>query len=406
MTSIAEQVAKMGPGPLSEVGLKEHVWPMFSRVLSRGDEIYLANHSLGRPLDQTAEDIREGFELWYSELDGAWSDTGWPGEAKRFQAAVAKLIGHSSPSGIIPKSSAGQGLRAVLNAYPVDRPINVVSTRGEFDSIDFILKVYEQKGRANVHWVDLDTTGAVPMVRSEIVCDAIQTGVDLVVVSYVCFTTGQIVQIEPVIARAHEVGAKILVDAYHSVGVIPVQFDALQADFIVGGSYKYVRGGPGACWLAIAPSNLEMETLDSGWFAKADHFGYHREDGVLRAEGGQGWMESTPPVLIPYQARAGLELLNSIGVDRLREFSLEQLAILRNAFVDNKLNCHVPDDPSGFGAFCLVHHPHPGEAVNRLKNAGVNTDSRGSFIRFGPDFLNSRDELERAAEIVGRVLRG
>jgi kynureninase len=85
-SNIAEQVSKLGSGPLTEEGLKEHIWPLFSRVIAADklrNEIYLANHSLGRPMDQMEFDVREGLEAWYSLLDGAWGQQAWSGEIDR-----------------------------------------------------------------------------------------------------------------------------------------------------------------------------------------------------------------------------------------------------------------------------------------------------------------------------------
>ena len=99
----------------------------------------------------------------------------------------------------------------------------------------------------------------------------------------------------------------MLLDVYHSLGVLPVDVRRLDVDFAVGGSYKYLRGGPGACFLYLAPRHLDgrLRTLDIGWFAKRDPFAYRRPDPPELAEGGDAFLESTPPVLTLYQARAG-----------------------------------------------------------------------------------------------------
>lgn len=72
--SLAESIAALGSGPLTEDGLRKHVFPLFSHTIARPG-IYLANHSLGRPLNQTQEDVRECIELWQSHLGDAWD--GW-----------------------------------------------------------------------------------------------------------------------------------------------------------------------------------------------------------------------------------------------------------------------------------------------------------------------------------------
>lgn len=404
--TVQEQVSKLGPGPLCEAGLREHIWPLFSRVLQR-DELYLANHSLGRPLDRMADDVREGLDLWYDRMDGAWDDDGWPAEMDRFRAAVSMLIGLRDPKLVIPKASAGQGLRAVLNAISKER-VRVVATRGEFDSIDFILKTYASKGRATIDWVEAGAhPDGVDRFKAEHIVEAIDRGTDLVVVSLICFLTGQVLGgLDRIVQAARASGALVLVDAYHAAGVVPVNMRAIDCDFMIGGSYKYTRGGPGACWLALHPRIVAgpMRTLDTGWFAKRDPFAYRRPEEPEAAEGGDAWLESTPPVLTMYQARSGLEFTLAIGVDRIRAYSLGQLANLRAAMRACGVACHQPADPNAFGAFAVVPHPEASRLSQALFEVGVNTDSRGGFVRFGPDLLNSEAELVMAAERTAEVM--
>jgi kynureninase len=388
---------------LTEREVAERYRPRFSRVLQR-EEIYLANHSLGRPPDRMADDVREALDLWYGDMDGAWG--AWLEEIGRFRAGVARLIGFSRPDAVVSKTSAGQGLRAVLNALlRPGEPIRVVTTTGEFDSVDFILKTYAHRGFAQVRWVGPTAAeGEVPLFEPEAILGAIDAGTDLVVVSIAYFTTGQLLKgLDGIVRRAHAHGALVLLDAYHAAGVVPLALEALGADFVVGGSYKYARGGPGACWLAVHPRHLdgELRTLDTGWFAKRDTFAYARPDEPLLAAGGDAWLESTPPVVTAYQAKAGLELTLEVGVDRLREYGLERLRLLREEFRAAGAPLFEPSDPEAFGAFALWPHPRPQEAVERLKERGIVVDARGAFVRFGPDFLTTHDEIRAAASAAG-----
>jgi kynureninase len=143
---------------LDEAWLKQHIWPRFSRVLAR-QEIYLANHSLGRPPDRMADDVRGALDAWYRDLDGAWQL--WLEGRDRFRSLTAKLVNAPRPDCIIPKASAGQGLRAVLNALP-GKP-RVATSDGEFDSIDFILRVYREQDRVELKimpWQEMTAAGA------------------------------------------------------------------------------------------------------------------------------------------------------------------------------------------------------------------------------------------------------
>src|ERR1700721_2330846 len=144
--TLAESVAGLGPDALTEDALRRHIFPLFSRSLA-ATGIYLANHSLGRPLDQTEDDLREGFEHWQTEIGDAWDP--WQEEEQAHRARLAQLIGAPRPDCIVPKISAGQGLRTVLNALP-GTP-RVLSTASEFDSVDITLKQYAAVGRIPLH---------------------------------------------------------------------------------------------------------------------------------------------------------------------------------------------------------------------------------------------------------------
>src|SRR5256886_10810572 len=181
-------------------------------------------------------------------------------------------------------------------------------------------------------------------------------GADLVVLSTVMFRTGEIVRHLPrLIHDAHAARALVLLDVYHHAGVLPLDLAALEADFAIGGSYKYLRGGPGACWLYVRPGLVDsMRTLDTGWYAKKYPFVYARPEPPEFGAGGDAWLESTPPVLPCVQALAGLELTLELGVKRLREYSLAQKTML----------CDLLHRATGvgtdYGAFVPGHHPDPG----------------------------------------------
>ena len=347
--NLQQALSRLGDGALKQDPIQQHIAPLFSRVLSSGT-IYLANHSLGRPLDAMADDLAEATAAWYSSLGDAWD--AWLEERQAFRARVATLLGAARADCVVPRTSAGQGLRTVLNALP-GKP-RVISTRGEFDSIDVILKQYAALKRINLRWVEPDADGDFTI---EPVLDAVNDGADLVVISQVMFMTGQVVRDLDTLAQAcHQRGTRLLVDSYHAVGVIPVDVAQLGADFVIGGSYKYLRGGPGACFLYIAPAVFEagLRPLDMGWFANADPFGYHRPELPVLKYGGDGFLESTPPVLTWYQARSGLEFTLGMRVERLRAYSLEQLNALRGYLTDAGVNT-VRGGDQDHGAFLAIH---------------------------------------------------
>jgi len=391
---------EFGAEPLSETFVRERVAPLFSRVLTaqRG-RIHLANHSLGRPLDATAEDIREGLSAWYTRMGEAWED--WAMEMAAFRSRLAALTGAPRADCIVPKTSAGQGLRAVLNTY--DSPPRVVATRGEFDSLDVILREYARRGRIALAFVESDADG---LFTAQGLLRAIDPGADLVVVSQVMFQTGQVMpELPRIVAAAHATGARVLVDVYHSLGVFPVDLSALDADFAVGGSYKYLRGGPGACFLYLAPRHLDtrLATLDTGWFAKEAPFSYARPDPPRYAAGGDAWLESTPAVLPLYQARAGQRFTQAVGVERLRAHSLHLQRRLVSLLAERGVAAQ--GGTLDRGAFVTVRDGAAPALSAGLKSHGIVTDARGEWLRLCPDVLTTEAEILAAATALGEVVR-
>ena len=133
-----------------------------------------------------------------------------------------------------------------------------------------------------------------------------------------------------------------------------------------------------------------MRTLDTGWFAKKNTFGYERSDIAEVAEGGNGWLESTPPVVMPFQAKAGLELTLELGVDQLRQHSLNLQSKMRRIFQDRGVSLFEPGNPEQFGAFSLLHHKNAAEMSRIWKSKGVNTDARGEFVHSAPTSSTAR----------------
>jgi kynureninase len=278
---------------------------------------------------------------------------------------------------------------------------------GEFDSIDLILRQYALCGRISLRLIEAREHG---LFESGDLVDAIGAGADLVVVSQVMFNTGQLLpRLAETIAAAHHGGARVLVDVYHSLGVFPVDIASLDADFAIGGSYKYLRGGPGAAYLYVHPRHLDgsLKPLDIGWFAKRDVFQYRRPDPPEFGPGGDAFLESTPPVLTYYQARAGQLFTLAIGVERLREYSLSQQRRLVSLLAERGIT--ASGGTSDRGAFVVLDFEPRGNGsatrcAGTLAQRGVICDARGPWLRLCPDVLTTTPELERVAASVAEAV--
>ena len=399
---IEARVAALGAGPLGEAALATHVAPLFSRVRAAAPaRIYLANHSLGRPPDAVEADVREGLAAWYSRLGDAWDD--WMAEMGAWRGRLARLLHAPRDDCVVPKTSAGQGLRAILNTYDAGARPRVVATRGEFDSLDVILREYARRGRIALSLVEPHADGRFDAAD---MLTAIGARADLVVVSEVVFNTGQrLAALDAIVEAAHRAGGRILLDVYHSLGAMPVDVTALDVDFAVGGSYKYLRGGPGACFLYLHPRHLDgqLRTLDVGWFAKRDPFAYRRPDPPQFADGGDAFLESTPPVVTCYQSRAGQRLALALDPARIRAYSLRQQQRLVALLGEHGIEAR--GGAEDHGAFVVATDPRAGEWCEALAERGVVADARANYLRLCPDILTTDGELVRAADALARIAR-
>ncbi len=398
--SMEQAVAQLGPGPLTEEGIARCIRSLFSRTLRRSG-VYLAGHSLGRPLDQTLLDIEEGAGLWAERLREARAP--WLEEEGRYRAALAALLGLDRPDCVVPKLSAGHALRAVLNTLP--QGATVLTTEGEFSSVAVVLAQYAALGRLRVIRVAADADG-----RWTAACmtDALRREPEtrLVVVSHVFYADGQVFDgLATLAAECRRRRAGLLVDAYHSLGAVPFTMAELGCDYVIGGCYKYLRGGEGAAFLALAPSVADtVRPLDTGWLALEPGTDPWAAGGPALRPGGDAWLEGSPGPLTYYQARSGLAFTRLIGVDRLRAYSLEQLKFLRGLLHSRGMESQGGD--AQHGAFLTVATSDAAEASRYLAAQGITVDERAGRLRICPDVLTTRAELEQvASELFFRLRR-
>src|SRR5690606_11433797 len=130
--------------------------------------------------------------------------------------------------------------------------------------------------------------------------------------------SGALLDVEAICRRAHEVGALVMVDVYQTLGVVPFDVNRWNADFVVGGSHKWMCGGPGTAFLYTRPELLPtLRPMTTGWMAHADPFAF--EPAPIRyADGPWRLMGGTPSVPAYYVARAAQKNLHEVGIETIR----------------------------------------------------------------------------------------
>jgi kynureninase len=344
------------------------------------DTTYLINHSLGAMPAAAEERLAEYARTWKERGIRAWGE-GWWEMPITVGDQVGRIIG-APPGSTVMHQNVAVAEAIVLSCFrPVDPARNrVVYEEGNFPSVRYL---YQAQPDLEVVVVPSDAD----------VVDAIDERTLLVPVTHVLFKTGEIQDVEAIVRRAHEVGAHVLLDAYQSAGIVPLDVTALHLDFAVGGSVKWLCGGPGNGWLYVRPDLAEvLEPTFTGWQAHARPFAFEPE--LEYAEGAARFLTGTPNVPALYAATAGYDLIEEIGVDRIRESSLRQTQLLIDRLDEAGFEIGSPRDPARRGGTVTVRTP-AFEAVHReLAERNILCDFRPEVgIRLGPHYFNLEQEL-------------
>src|SRR5438105_339530 len=353
---------------------------------------YLINHSLGAMPAAAEERLLAYAREWRERGVRAWSE-GWWETSMSAGDQLARIVG-ASPGSIVMHQNVAVAQAVVLSCFEFSPPRNrIVYGEGEFPSVRYLYQAQRRRGAG----VQIFADGAA-------VLDAIDERTLLVPLSHVLFKTGEIQDVEAIIRRAREAGALVVLDAYQSAGSVPLDVTSLGVDFAVGGSVKWLCGGPGAGWLYVRPDLAErLEPTFTGWQAHARPFAFEPEQDY--AEGAARFLTGTPNVPALYAATAGYELIEEVGVERIRERSMLQTGLLAELLEGAGLEVLSPRDRDRRGGTVVVRTPEA-EAVHRELDAReIICDFRpDAGNRLGPHFFNTDGELRFAAAQIAEIV--
>jgi kynureninase len=352
---------------------------------------YLISHSLGpMPLEAKAR-LDDYADTWMKRGIRAWGE-GWWETPMTVGDQIARLIG-APPGSTVMHQNVTVASAVVLSCFPfTGERGRIVYAEGEFPSVRYLHQAQAARG------VEI----AVAANDDELL-EAIDERTQLVLLSHVLFKTGRIRDVEPVIAQAHEVGAHVLLDAYQSVGAVPLDVTALGVDFATGGSVKWLCGGPGAGWLYVRPDLAErLEPTLVGWQGHADPFAFEPE--LRYASGAARFLTGTPNVPALYAATAGYDIIEEIGVAPIRARSLELTERLAGLLDDAGFDIVSPREPELRGGTVVVRVPDPPAVHAELQRREILCDFRPDVgIRLGPHFFTAEEELDVTVAAIGEI---
>ena len=351
---------------------------------------YLINHSLGAMPAAAEERLAAYGRAWRDRGIRAWGE-GWWELPLTVGDQVGRIIG-APPGSTVMHQNVSIAEAVVLSCFrPSPRRSRVVYERGNFPSVRYL---YQAQPELEI----------VVCPDDEGIIGAIDERTLLVPISHVLFKSGEIQDVERIVRRAHEVGAHVILDAYQSAGIVPLDVTALNVDFAVGGSVKWLCGGPGNGWLYVRPDLAEeLRPAYTGWQAHEAPFAFEEE--MRYASGATRFLTGTPNVPALYAATAGYDLIEEIGVERIRANSLRQTQLLAALAEEAGFEIRSPRDPARRGGTVTVHVPEFPAVHKELTERQILCDFRPEAgIRIGPHYFTSDEELRHVVDEIVEIL--
>jgi selenocysteine lyase/cysteine desulfurase len=317
-----------------------------------------------------------------------WPD--WVDHNEALRRSLARLLGADADE-VALTSSASAGLNALASALRFDgQRRKVIITDLEFPTNAQIWYAQELRGAQVIRLPAPD--GVIDPARFE---ETIDDQTLLVATSHVCYRNGSRLDVSTLAQLVHQRGAYLLVDDFQSTGTSRLLPSTLGADFVVGGTYKYLLGTAGIAYLFVRSALLEsLVPTVTGWFAQRDIFamdvtGYRPSPTARRFEAG------TPPVINTYAAAAGLEIVHQIGLGAIEARVGELCAAIKSEARTAGYRLATPVDPARHGAMIAIRTNDEQRIVSELLARNIVTSCRDGNVRIAPHFYNDWTDVEQ-----------
>jgi selenocysteine lyase/cysteine desulfurase len=364
-----------------------HRFPIFDRL------VYINSCSQGALSDAVREAYRRYLADW-DEHGAPWEY--WVEQLEAARQSVAGLI-NSGEDEVAITTSVSAGVSAIASGLSFENGRDkVVISDFEFPTIGQIWHAQERRGARVVH-VPAEPDVTIPLERFD---EAIDEQTALVAITHVCFRNGSRLDVAGVIELAHERGALILLDAYQSVGSLPVDVRTLDCDFLAAGVLKYLLGSAGLGFLYCRRDLVEgLEPTATGWFADRNIFEMDIHD-YSPASTARRFEAGTPPIPAIYAGIAGIELMQEIGIEETEAHVRELNALLIGGLDGLGARVVTPRSPDQRGALVCVASTDVDRLVGVLAEGGVVTSSRDDNLRISAHCYNTAEDVSTVLDLL------
>ncbi|MEL6309944.1 MAG: aminotransferase class V-fold PLP-dependent enzyme [Chloroflexota bacterium] len=362
---------------------------------------YLINNSLGAMPKGVYESLAHYADMWAEHGVSSWGIE-WFDLNRKVGNKIAPLMGAPEDSVLVHQNAsiANSILFGALD-FSDEKRNKVVITDMDFPSDIYVLRRW-LPDHMQIHMVKTDDGITIDTQK---MLDAIDETTRLVSISHVLFRSAYIMPAKAIVEKAHSVGAQVVFNGYHSVGVIPVDVQELNADFYIGGVLKWMCGGTGGVFMYVRPDLLT--TLDpkvTGWFAHKTPFAFDVENFELR-EDVYRLANGTPGIATLQAIQPGIDIITEVSVDNIREKSMRQTALIIELADEAGYEVISPRDAKRRAGTVTVNPENAYEVSREMLARNIKIDYReNAGIRIAPHFYNTDDEVREAVATIGTIL--
>lgn len=352
--------------------------------------VYLISHSLGAMPRGTYQSLHDYAEAWATRGVRAWAE-GWWEMPVTLGNEVARIIG-ADPQTVAMHQNVSICQSLIISCFdPLPSRNKIVYSELNFPSVMYVYEAHARDGRLRIEKVKSDDGITVPLER---MLAAIDEDTLLVPISHVLFKSAFLQDARAITERAHEVGARVVLDTYQSAGTVPFSVKELNVDFACGGSVKWLCGGPGAGYLYVRPDlQSKLEPRTTGWMAHESPFAF--ESSMRYAPDITRFLHGSPAIPALYAAESGYRIINEIGVEAIRKKSVRQTTRLIELAEEAGFRVTSPHDAAERGGTITVAAEHAAAMTTELIRREFIVDYRpGAGIRISPHFYTKDEELE------------
>jgi selenocysteine lyase/cysteine desulfurase len=219
------------------------------------------------------------------------------------------------------------------------------------------------------------------------------------------YVNGFVQDVARIAARARAAGALSFVDAYQTLGAVPVNVRDLGVDFLATGTLKFLMGVSGIAFLYVRPEIVEsLRPTATGWFGRVDPFAFDAQT-LDWSPNASRFDSGTPAVMNAYIARAGMEIIDDVSPASIRAWHEVLAQRMMDGGRARGLVLHGTDDVTHKTASTAFVVPNSHAVETAMRARGVLPSARGEVIRLAPHFYNTLDDVDSALDTLADVIR-